>query len=401
MLKTNTKLIAKLFNTQCLSTDFCGVSIDSRDCKDKLFIAIIGERFDGHDFIDDAIHNGAKAVVVSKHIDCDIPTILVKDTIRALGNIAQFHKRQINPKIIAITGSNGKTTTKNMLYNIFSQIAPTLKTAGNFNNHIGVPLTLLNLETRHKYAIIELGANHLGEIGYLRDLIHPDVACVINTLDAHIGEFGGKENLIRAKSEIFHTDSINIINSNTPITRPELKYMRFGGDYSLMKNITLQLLGKHNEENALASIAVAKSLGVSEEIIKKGLENTNAESGRMQIVKRENYTIINDCYNASPSSTTFALQTLEKFTGIKIAILGNMAELGDKSSEIHAKIGKYAKSLDIDYLYSVGDIAKNYNFTHFNTFDSLIDVVRQHKNATILLKASRSAKFENILKKLT
>jgi UDP-N-acetylmuramoyl-tripeptide--D-alanyl-D-alanine ligase len=416
MLKTNTKTIAKLFNTDCKNVDFAGISIDSRDCKDKLFIAIIGENLNGHDFIKNAVENGCAAVVASKNYnqkhnqksnqkhELNIPTIYTNDTTIALGKIAKFHKEQIksknNLKIIAITGSNGKTTTKNMLFNIFNQVAPTLKTAGNFNNHIGVPLTLLNLEEQHKFAIVEMGANHLGEIAYLRDMVNPDIACVINTLDAHIGEFGGRENLIKAKGEIYHKDSINIVNTNTNFD----ENISFGAggdvDYEYLKNIKLQLLGAHNQENALASVAIAKSLGVNDEIIKKGLENTQAESGRLELIEKNGYQIINDCYNASPSSVKFALATLEEFDGIKIAVLGNMAELGDKSPEIHSEIGKYAKSLNIDYLYSTGDLAKNYGFMHFENFDDLIKQLKEHKSSTVLLKASRSARFENILKTL-
>jgi UDP-N-acetylmuramoyl-tripeptide--D-alanyl-D-alanine ligase len=412
MLKTNTKTIAKLFNTDCKNVDFAGISIDSRDCKDKLFIAIIGENLNGHDFIKNAVENGCAAVVASKNYnkkhnqkhELNIPIIYTNDTTIALGKIAKFHKEQvkakINLKIIAITGSNGKTTTKNMLFNIFNQVAPTLKTAGNFNNHIGVPLTLLNLKEQHKFAIVEMGANHLGEIAYLRDMVNPDIACVINTLDAHIGEFGGRENLIKAKGEIYHKDSINIVNTNTNFSGN----MSFGAggdvDCEYLKNIKLQLLGAHNQENALASVAIAKSLGVNDEIIKKGLENTQAESGRLELIEKNGYQIINDCYNASPSSVKFALATLEEFDGIKIAVLGNMAELGDKSPEIHSEIGKYAKSLSIDYFYSLGDLAKNYGFTHFGNFDDLIKQLKEHKNPIVLLKASRSAKFENVLNNL-
>jgi UDP-N-acetylmuramoyl-tripeptide--D-alanyl-D-alanine ligase len=418
MLKTNTKTIAKLFNTDCENVDFAGISIDSRDCKDKLFIAIIGENLNGHDFIKNAVENGCTAVVASKKHNQKhnqkfnqkhelniptTPTIYTNDTTIALGKIAKFHKEQIksknNLKIIAITGSNGKTTTKNMLFNIFNQVAPTLKTAGNFNNHIGVPLTLLNLEEQHKFAIVEMGANHLGEIAYLQDMVNPDIACVINTLDAHIGEFGGRENLIKAKGEIYHKDSINIVNTNTNFDGN----MSFGTggdiDYEYLKNIKLQLLGAHNQENALASVAIAKSLGVTDEIIKKGLENTQAESGRLELIEKNGYQIINDCYNASPSSVKFALATLEEFDGIKIAVLGNMAELGDKSPEIHSEIGKYAKSLNIDYLYSTGDLAKNYGFMHFENFDDLIKQLNRHKSPTILLKASRSSHFEIFLDK--
>jgi UDP-N-acetylmuramoyl-tripeptide--D-alanyl-D-alanine ligase len=401
MLETNTSNIAKLFDTTCENANFNGVSINSRDCKDTLFIAIKGEKFDGHNFVADAEQNGAKAVVAHQKISTNLPVIYVKDTTKALGIIANYHRQNINPKVIGITGSNGKTTTKNMLNNIFSQVAPTLATKGNLNNHIGVPLTLLDLEPQHKFAIIEMGANHLGEIKYLRDIAKPDVACVINTLDAHIGEFGGKANLIKAKSEIYHKDSINIVNTNTQFSGG----ISFGknGDinFDYLKNIKLSLLGKHNQENALCAVAIAKSLQVSDEIIKQGLEQTQAEAGRLELIHTQNNTIINDCYNASPSSMKYALQTLNECSGTKVAVLGNMAELGDKSDEIHTKIGEYAKTLNIDYLFSIGNLAKNYGFKHFDNADNLIKKLSELSNTTMLFKASRIAKLETIIKHLT
>ena len=399
MLKNNTKNIAELFNTTCLSIDFVGVSINSKDCFNNLFVAIKGEKFDAHNFIENAIQNGCAAVVASEKHDFDISTIYVTNTTLALGKIAKYHRQQINPKIIAITGSNGKTTTKNMLFNIFNLIAPTLKTDGNLNNQYGVPLTLLNLEPKHKFAIIEMGANHLGEIKYLRDIAMPDIACVINTLDAHIGEFGGKKNLIKAKGEIYGK-TINIVNTNTNF-KGDFSFGNGGDiDYSYLKNIKLQLLGKHNQENALVAVAIAKSCDINDKIIKQGLEQTLAEDGRLQIIKTVKFTIINDCYNASPSSTKYGLKVLESFAGIKIAILGDMAELGDKSSEFHLKIGEYAKNLDIDYLFSIGDKAKNYGFENFESQQDLINKLQTFDNATILLKASRTTKLENLIPKI-
>lgn len=397
MLKDNTKNIAQLFNTTCKSLDFAGISIDSRDCKNQLFVAIIGDKFNAHNFVDDAIKNGAVAVVASEKLKCNIPIIYVDDTTKSLGTIANYHRKNINAKIIAITGSNGKTTTKNMLFNIFSQVAPTLKTFGNFNNHIGVPLTLLNLELQHKFAIIEMGANHLGEIEYLRDIANPDIACVINTLDAHIGEFGGFENLVKAKHEIYSDKSINIINKKTNIIG-DISF-GVGGyiDYNYLKNIKLQLLGKHNQENALAAIACCKALKIDDKFIKKGLEKTTAEAGRLELITAKNYTIINDSYNASPSSSKYALDVLSEFTGIKVAVLGNIAELGDKSCEIHAKIGEYAKTLNINYLYSVGELAKNYGILHFKNHKDLLQKLNLHTGATVLFKGSRAAGLEKII----
>jgi UDP-N-acetylmuramoyl-tripeptide--D-alanyl-D-alanine ligase len=400
MLQTTTHTIAKLFNTSCEDVDFSGVSIDSRKCNNMLFVAIVGERLDGHNFIEDAIKNGCVAVVASQKHNFNIPTIYVDDTTIALGKIAKYHREKVNPKIIAITGSNGKTTTKNMLSNIFSKVAPTLKTTGNLNNHIGVPLTLLNLEPHHKFAIIEMGANHLGEIKYLRNIAEPDVACVINTLDAHIGEFGGKANLIQAKCEIFSSRSINVVNANINFNG-DISFGKGGDiDYTYLDHIHLQLLGKHNKENALAAVAIAKSLTIDDSIIAQGLEQTTAEHGRLELITTPTLQIINDCYNASPSAMKFALKTLAEFDGTTIAVLGDMAELGDKSSEIHAKIGEYARNMNIDYIYSIGELAQHYGGIHFDTMAELTQTLQRHTHATLLLKASRSAKFEVILQEL-
>lgn len=397
MLHSNTAIIASLFDTSCTPVEFSGVSIDSRDCNHKLFIAIKGERFDGHDFIADAMHNGAVAVVAHKEHVENIPTIYVADTIGALGTIAQFHKRSLEITTIGITGSNGKTTTKNMLYQIFSQVGHTFKTPGNLNNHIGVPLSLLQLDRTHDYAIIEMGANHLGEIAYLRSLVEPDVACVINTLDAHIGEFGGKENLITAKGEIYTAQSINVVNT---ATRYEGQYYFGKGgdlDYEYLNDVELQVLGAHNTENALAAAAIATVLGIPKDIIKKGLANTPGEPGRLERITTHHHQIINDSYNASPSSTRYALEVLAAQPGMKIAVLGVIAELGEDTNDILHAIGEYANSLEIDYLYAVGEGAEAYGLSHMLDISELATMLRQHSSATILLKGSRVAKLERII----
>ena len=397
MLQSNTECIASLFNTSCVSVVFNGVSIDSRDCNQKLFIAIKGERYDGHDFILDAKKNGAVAVVTHQKHNVDIPTIYVEDTIIALGTIARFHKRSLAVTTIGITGSNGKTTTKNMLYQICSQIGHTFKTPGNFNNHIGVPLSLLQLDSAHNYAIIEMGANHLGEIAYLRSLVEPDVACVINTLDAHIGEFGGKENLIKAKGEIYTPESINIVNTATCYTGHY--YFGTGGniDYDYLDDVHLQVLGVHNKENALAAAAIATVLNIPEEIIKRGLTHTPAEPGRLERIATHHHQIINDSYNASPSSTRYALEVLAAEPGVKIAVLGVIAELGDDTDEVLHAIGEYASSLDIDYLYAVGQGSEEYGIAHVANITELASTLSQHSPATILLKGSRVAQLERII----
>ncbi|SMN12275.1 UDP-N-acetylmuramoylalanyl-D-glutamyl-2,6-diaminopimelate--D-alanyl-D-alanine ligase [uncultured Candidatus Thioglobus sp.] len=412
MLLSNTHTIANLLTTNCaINVDFSDVCTDTRQRMDgALFIALVGDNFDAHDYINQAQKMGAVAIVVSKQVDTDLPTLLVENTQNALSAIARWHLQNIKPTVIAITGSNGKTTTKNMLKNILDLNAPTLATQGNFNNHLGVPMTLLNLEPKHQYAVIEMGANHLGEITHLCSIVAPDIALVTNTLDAHIGEFGGFDNLVKAKGEIYTQNSKKITNTATGFSG-DISFGN-GGDI-FAKNIDnnqfeltifnekievkLQLLGRHNIDNALAASTCAYALGIEISLIKQGLENTVAEKGRLNVTQYANLTIIDDSYNASPSSSKYALEVLSHFTGEKIAILGQMAELGDKSDDYHTQIGKFAKSLNIDYLYSY---QSDYGVKNFNNEAELIKTLKQHTNATLLFKGSRIAKLEKIIKRL-
>lgn len=415
MLSSNTHTIAQFLNTQAdKNIAFKGVFTDTRTpVRGGLFVALMGANFDGHDYIKQAEENHAVAIVASKKINTDLPVIYMDDTVIALGKIAQFHRKKNQVKVVAITGSNGKTTTKNMLANILSLNAPTLKTQGNLNNHLGVPMTLLELAKKHQYAVIEMGANHLGEIAHLREITCPDVALVTNTLDAHIGEFGGFENLVKAKGEIYSPHSKNIVHTNT----------RFKGDINFGKNgdvfasnvnnnrftlninderiaIDLQLLGEHNIENALAASACAYALDIDIKTIKQGLENTKPEKGRLNLIHQKGLTIIDDSYNAGPTSTKIALKILAKFEGKTIAILGSMAELGDKSDEMHFDVGCYAKTLGITDLYSIGENAKGYNFQHFDNTQDLLEKIKALNKATLLFKGSRVAKLDQIIKKL-
>ena len=207
MLSSNTHVIASVLEVNTVNNvDFTNVCTDTRQRMDgALFVALVGDNFDAHDYLNEAEKMGAVAVIVSKPVSTNLPTLLVDDTQTALADIAHWHLNNIKPTVVAITGSNGKTTTKNMLANILNLKAPTLATKGNLNNHLGVPMTLLTLEQKHQYAVVEMGANHLGEIAYLCNIAQPDIAVVTNTLDAHIGEFGGFDNLVKAKGEIYRT----------------------------------------------------------------------------------------------------------------------------------------------------------------------------------------------------
>ncbi|HIL41907.1 MAG TPA: UDP-N-acetylmuramoyl-tripeptide--D-alanyl-D-alanine ligase [Gammaproteobacteria bacterium] len=414
MLQSDTKEISNalsLIGPPKEPIKFEGVCTDSRKVvSGKLFIALVGENFDGHDFVDQAYENGATAALISKNVTSSIPTILVKDTDKALGLIASWYLRSIDPTVVGITGSNGKTTTKNLLSSILSINAPTLATIGNLNNHIGVPLTILALNKTHKYAVIEMGANHLNEIKYLRKIAKPSIAIVTNTSDAHIGEFGGIDNLIKAKGEIYSDDSINIVNIKTKF-KGEISFGD-GGDifasdivgksfvlniFNEKVSVSLQLLGKHNIENSLAASACAYALGIDLPAIKRGLESTTTEPGRLDLIHNNYITILDDTYNASPQSMLAAINTLLEFDGEKVAVIGSMAELGGESIRFHNEIGEFAKSR-ITNVYSFGDIAINYNSKHFNNLEELAGhIINNHLGATVLIKGSRMVGLDRLV----
>jgi len=378
-----------------------------------LFVALVGDNFDAHDYLNEAEKMGAVAVIVSKPVSTNLPTLLVDDTQTALADIAHWHLNNIKPTVVAITGSNGKTTTKNMLANILNLKAPTLATKGNLNNHLGVPMTLLTLEQKHQYAVVEMGANHLGEIAYLCNIAQPDIAVVTNTLDAHIGEFGGFDNLVKAKGEIYSDDSQNIVNTDTAFSG-DLSFGEGGDIFASHINnngfdlniadkkvtVILQLIGQHNIDNALAASACAHALAVDINIIKQGLENTQAEKGRLNVIQQSNLTIIDDSYNASPQSMKAAISTLLTFTGEKVAILGSMAELGDEAKTFHQQIGQLAKD-SLDAVYTFGELAKHYDGMHFEDLDQLASyLLMHHTNATVLIKGSRMVKLDQLVNRL-
>ncbi|BAS67276.1 UDP-N-acetylmuramoyl-tripeptide--D-alanyl-D-alanine ligase [Bathymodiolus septemdierum thioautotrophic gill symbiont] len=412
MLKTTTCTLAKILKTECsVDVAVTGIYTDTRKRMDGgVFVALVGENFDAHDYVEKAQEMGAVAVVVHHSVVVDLPSLVVADTQVAFTQIARWNLERLKPKVVAITGSNGKTTTKNMLKNILKLKAPTLATKGNLNNHLGVPMTLLKLEEKHQYAVIEMGANHLEEIAYLRDMVNPDIALVTNTLDAHIGEFGGFENLVKAKGEIYASHSQNIVNTQTGFTG-DISFGEGGDIFASEINnnqfcltifnekitVNLPLLGRHNIDNALSASACAAALGVNIATIKQGLENTQAEKGRLNVIHYDEMTIIDDSYNASPSSSQYALEVLKGFAGEKIAVLGQMAELGDKSEAYHQQVGAFAKSLDIEYLYSY---QADYGVQNFDNAEELVATLKQHKNATLLFKGSRVAKLERIIEKI-
>ncbi len=408
------------------------IVIDSRKVVGgSLFIAIVGKNDDGHNYITDAIKNDAVAVIISKKITSSLPMILVDNTRLAFGKISAFIRNNVPTIVFAITGSNGKTTTKNMLGNILKQSANTLINEGNFNNDIGVPITLCNLSTKHKYAVVEMGANHLCEIKYLCTLAKPNIALVINATDAHIGEFGSWNNLVQAKSEIYQAlddTGIAIINNDlsykdkfTDALQTKNIY-KFGTNSDIYASnitqnhnslcftlhhkdkfidISMQLIGKHNIENALAATCCAISQNISLQDIKLGLESTKATNGRMCLYKTKNNIIIDDSYNANPESMRAAIMTLSEFSCKKVLVLGLMAELGHNSKSKHLDIVNFANNNNIDYIYSLADNNNYYQVTNYNNKNILARLLLdEHKDSAILIKGSRCEKMERIVQHL-
>jgi len=432
MLLSNTRKVADIVNGSLSIEEkikFMGVSTDTRKTvTGRLFIALEGENFDGHLFTQSAEELGAKAIIAHKKVSTNLPTIFVKDTEKAYQQLATWYRQSFSPQVIAITGSNGKTTTKNMLDSILSLQAPTLSTKGNFNNHLGVPKTILELTEKHRYCVVEMGANHEKEITLLCDIAKPDLALITNANNAHLGEFGSFESLIKTKGEIFQSLPQNgnaLMNNESPhksvwqqmsgtqkftffgnmssIYASNIRHKRAHLNFDLhcnddVTNIKLSMIGLHQIDNALAAAACANELGVSLSLIKEGLEKTTTEKGRLELLESDSFTILDDSYNANPHSMKAAIDTLQSFSGEKIAVLGSMAELGANSRVLHQEIGEYASQAGLDKLYTIGKDSEHYNGELFPDIESLYNQLKEcHLGATILIKGSRMMKLDELV----
>jgi len=364
-----------------------GVSIDTRTLQPgNLYIAIQGERFNGHDFVKAAEAAGASAVLVHEAVDVAIPALTVADTQLALGQLAKLWAGRFKIPTIAITGSNGKTTVKEIVAAILRQLGPVLATKGNLNNEIGVPLTLLGMREDHLYAVIEMGANHAGEIARLVEIAEPDVAVINNIGTAHLEGFGSVEGIANAKSEIFSqlsSDGYAVINADdafADLMRNAAAHCRkreFGlashADVrgvpgaglkikTLGKTLSprFQLSGDHNGMNALAAVAAVQCLDVQAVNIVRGLENMRAVPGRLERKPgAQGALLIDDSYNANPESTQSAVNVLAKYSGTRYLVLGDMAELGSDAESFHVRIGAYAKKHGVDGLWTTGPLASH------------------------------------------
>jgi len=425
------------------------ISTDSRDTgQESLFIPIIGEKFDGHAFIKELVENGRISSFLSMKPGYEdvakensVPMIMCEDTLAALGAIAAWHRNVVNPELIGITGTNGKTTTKELICAILELTRPTLKNEKNYNNEIGVPFTLLNLNSNHRTAVIEMGMNHSGELKRLSGISKPDIALITNVGEGHLEFLGTVENVALAKAEIMfgmEPGSVVIVNRDTECfdllqeqaEKMKLVLKTFGlsdnadisPDNFKLKNdsidlvyksemLSVPLYGIHNVYNIIAAIAVAEELEIDFSVIRNALSGFKNIDGRSQIIDR-GYIIIDDTYNSNPLSSRYALESVSKiYTGKrKFAVLSDMKELGESSGSFHRSIGKLVAELGFDRMFVWGDMAQSYadgalksgmsknNITVFSMKQDLIACVLETVSAddVILVKGSRSMKMEEI-----
>jgi len=421
------------------------VSIDSRNInKNTLFIAIKGERFDGHDFIDEVVKKGAAAVIINAKSfreikDLDFPVITVKDTTIALGDVAKLWRSKLKAKVIGITGSAGKTTTKEILATLLSEKFKVNKTIANNNNHIGVPLTVLSTNEKHNVLVAELGTNHFGEILYTSSIVSPDLALITNIGDSHLEYLKNRKGVFTEKSallkETIKCDGKVFINNDDKILKEFGKSVKNKITYALhekadykatiksydklarpqieiksKKNIfeaTLPISGEKNVLNFTAAYAIASELGLSNSQIQKAVKKIKSYNKRLEIKNLKKFTLINDTYNANPDSMKSSIDILNKIESRKrkIAVLGDMFELGSESKAKHLDLANFINKTKVDEVYSIGKMMKLMNqklngktkiHQHFAERESLKNFLKklEIKNSVVLVKGSRGMKME-------
>jgi UDP-N-acetylmuramoyl-tripeptide--D-alanyl-D-alanine ligase len=447
MINMSLSKAAKAIDSSFKGNDimFSGCSIDSRTIKNgNLFIALAGENFDGHDYVSVAEDNGASSIMLEREVNHTKPALLVKDTRKAMGLLARSWRVELSIPLVAITGSNGKTTVKEMVNSILSEISEVHATSGNFNNDIGVPLTLFGLNKKHQYAVIEMGANHPGEIEWLTSIASPNVAVITQCAPSHLEGFGSVEGVAKAKAEIYsglQSSGTAIINADDEYANfwkescEHLSQLSFGIESVdadvRAKNINiltesasikfelscaqgaveilLPLSAEHNVMNALAASACCLSLDVSLESIKKGLESMSPIKGRLQIkAGKQGVRIIDDTYNANPKSLAAALKVLSAYQGTRYLVLGDMGELGASAEQLHRDAGKLAKQLGIDKIFTLGELSINTlqgfgsDSFYCESHDELNETLKNHLDGdtTILIKGSRYMQMEKIVQAL-
>lgn len=447
-------------------TEFVNVSTDSRTIRNgELFIPIKGERFDGHDYIEHAFQSGAAGAITERDaaeiyksdngIDFGEKTIIkVDDTLKALRNLASYYRQKFKIPFIGITGSVGKTSTKDMISCILMQEYNVLKTEGNLNNEIGLPLTIFNLEPYHEVAVVEMGMSSIGEISRLTSIVHPKIAVITNIGMSHIEKLGSRQNILKAKMEILEgvpKDGLVVLNGDDNLLYglkgfldkhtvyygmdEGLDYQAYNiqnaGESGVYFNITIKnkeykihvpIPGVHNIHNALAALVIGIEMGVPVDEIIEGIRLFTPDKMRLNIVSHKGFKIINDTYNANPQSMEAALRVLKDINSIngnsprrRIAVLGDMLELGDWSYDAHFNLGKFSVSLGIDYIITVGQDGKNIakgaleagaGHEKVKSFSDNIEVSEFLKgfisdDDVILVKGSRGMKMEEIVLNLT
>lgn len=447
MIPLQTTEIAQLVQGQLIGADvqINSISTDSRNiAKGDLFIALKGPNFDAHQFIADVVAKGAAAVIVEQEMAVAVPQIIVPDSRLALGALGAAVKQKVNPKSVAVTGSVGKTTVKEMMAAILNSIGNVLATAGNFNNDIGAPLTLLRLTEQHQYAVMELGANHLGEIAYTSALVKPEVSIITNVAAAHLEGFGDLFGVARAKGEIYGTLSqhgVAIVPLDSEFSDYWLKRLQdkkvltfsstqaadFTAENIVLNEqgcasfdlvcpqgrifIQLVLPGKHNVANALAAAAATLTLGASLTDVQLGLAAMKPVKGRINVTRAsDRLRLIDDTYNANSESTKAAIDLLATYPGFRVLVFGDMGELGADARLYHEEVGLYAKQKGINLLFTLGVLSQsasdlfNGQGAHFSSRQQLIQklspILDEQSDATVLVKGSRSAKMELVVQDL-
>lgn len=428
---------------------FSVIGKDSRAVREGMFyIAIKGLNFNGNDYALSAMKNGAMGCLVSEEIESDKPVVLVDDTIKALGLLAKYYRNKFKIPYVGITGSVGKTTTKDMIACALGAKYNVMKTPGNSNNHIGLPLTLLGLDETHEIGVTEMGMSGFGEIDYLAELVKPDTAVYTNIGVSHIEKLGSRENILIAKSEMLShlsEDGFVVLCGDDDLLwgmkdKLKHKYVYYGtenmdcdltAENIIQKNgvtkftahidgqkyeVVIPVIGEHNVKNALAALAVAKHYDIDLSSASEALSRFEPGAMRQNIIKTNGITVINDCYNSSPSSVQAGLKTLRQIEGKrKIAVLGDMLEMGDMSNELHRQVGEYVVSTGTDFLIAVGENSKfivegacekgflRENTRFFTTNKEAVDFINtfMKKDDVILVKASRGMKLEEIVDGIT
>ncbi len=435
MLKTRELIKAVCGKSVGVMDDFeiTGISVDSRTIKKgEVFFAIRGERFDGHDFLDQAIERGGRFSVVERG---ELTKgVIVDDTRIALCRLARYYRKKFNTFTIAITGSNGKTTSKGLTHLVLEKKFDVLASPRSYNNEIGVPLTVFRLRVKNEILLLEFGMNNRGEISHLTEIAEPAIGVITNIAPVHIGNFSSTEQILKEKIQIAKTCSTIILNADDHMLNGVLerlsnkRILTFGIDGGDIRardvylsdsgsrftvddaRFYLPLVGKHNIYNALVAIAIGDILGVERKRIVNALKKAAPEDGRDRLIKMDNFKIIDSTYNSNPVSLVSSIESMRLLRGRKIAVLGDMLELGKDASRFHREIGKRLKELGVEALFTYGELAKQIaeetEIAHISSYNDLSKLLFDLKEFiedgdVVLVKGSRKMGMERIIEGLT